>query len=203
MTDAPNTPATETTTEPVAVETPAPEVAPSSEIPDQQRLMEILVEQQKGLDAQAEKLAKFEEMEQKRTEEEQAKAEALAKSLVTAWSSQVGEEMKDMKAAESSMLKMAKEFPAESQEFFRIAHHASKKHAEQKDLMERAKAESKNTELTETFNKVMSKQVHAASAKTQEKEKTFKDVLAKYSTNGKGRDLMEEVLEISKRRRLY
>ena len=202
MTDAPNTPATETTTEPVAVETPAPEV-PSSDIPDQQRLMEILVEQQKGLDAQAEKLAKFEEMEQKRTEAEQAKAEALAKSLVTAWSTQVGEEMKDMKAAESSMLKMAKEFPQESQEFFRIAHHASKKHAEQKDLMERAKSESKNTELKQTFDKVMSKQVHAASAKKQEKEQTFKDVLAKYSTNGRGRDLMEEVLEINKRRRLY
>ena len=48
-------------------------------------------------------------MERKRTATEQAKAEALAKSLVTAWSTQVDDE--NMEAAESSMLKMAKEFP--------------------------------------------------------------------------------------------
>lgn len=202
MTDAPKTP--------VVTETPAPEpveevakVEAPSDIPDQQRLMEILVEQQKGLDSQAEKLAKYEEMEKKRTEAEQAKAEALAKSLVTAWATQVGEEMQDMKAAESSMLKMAKEFPEESQEFFRIAHHASKKHAAAMTAAKAAKEEGANKELKATFNKVMSKQVHAASAKKKEKEQTFKDVLARYGTKSKGRDLMEEVVEISKRRRLY
>ena len=202
MTDAPKTP--------VVTETPAPEpveevakVEAPSDIPDQQRLMEILVEQQKGLDSQAEKLAKYEEAERKRTEAEQAKAEALAKSLVTAWATQVGEEMQDMKAAESSMLKMAKEFPEESQEFFRIAHHASKKHAAAVTAAAAAKEEGANKELKATFNKVMSKQVHAASAKKKEKEQTFKDVLARYGTKSKGRDLMEEVVEISKRRRLY
>ena len=35
------------------------------------------------------------------------------------------------------------------------------------------------------------------------KEQTFKDVLAKYGTKSKGRDLMDEVVEINKRRRLY
>ena len=50
---------------------------------------------------------------------------------------------------------------------------------------------------------MMSKQVHAASAKKKEKEQTFKDVLARYGTKSKGRDLMDEVVEINKRRRLY
>ena len=66
-----------------------------------------------------------------------------------------------------------------------------------------AKEEGTNKELKATFNKVMSKQVHAASAKKKEKEQTFKDVLARYGTKSKGRDLMDEVVEINKRRRLY
>ena len=199
MTDAPKTtPAPEPTPEPAPVETPAEE---SPDMPDKEQLMQMLVDQQRGLEEQAEKLKKYEEMEQKRTATEQAKAEALAKSLVTAWSTQVDDE--NMEAAESSMLKMAKEFPEESQEFFRIAHHASKKHAAAVSAAAAAKEEGVASELKKNFDKVMSKQVHAASAKKQQKEQTFKDVLSKYKAKGSGRELMEEVLNISKRRRLY
>ncbi len=202
MTDAPKTPVVQEETTPAPVVEDKQVEAPS-EFPDKERLMEILVTQQKDLDQKAEKLAKYEEEAKKRTEAEQAKAEALAKSLMTAWSTQVGDDFEDMKAAESSMLKMAKEFPEESQEFFRIAHHASKKHAAAAQASAKVTEVAEKSQLEQDFQKVLTKTVHAASAKKVEKEQTFKDVLAKYSTAGRGRDLMDEVVEIQKRRRLY
>lgn len=202
MSDAPKHPVDkeETTHEPIAEV--KQEEAPS-EFPDKERLMEILVSQQKDLDQKTEKLAKYMEKEKKRTEAEQAKAEALAKSLMTAWSTQVGDDFEDMKAAESSMLKMAKEFPEESQEFFRIAHHASKKHAAAAEASAKVTEVAQKSQLEQDFQKVLTKTVHAASAKKVEKEQTFKDVLSKYSTAGKGRDLLDEMVKIQKRRRLY
>jgi len=201
MTDAPQTtPAPEPTPEPTPVETPVEE---KSDMPDKEALMQMLVDQQKTVEEYEAQLTNFKKEAQKRTEAEQAKAEALAKSLVTAWSTQVGEDMADMKATETAMLNIAKHAPEDAQQFFRIAHHASKKHAAAVSAAAAAKEEGVATELKANFDKVMSKQVHAASAKKQQKEQTFKDVLSKYKAKGKGRELMEEVLNISKRRRMY
>ena len=149
------------------------------------------------------------EEEEKKLAQERAKSEAMANALIEAWSKTLdASDLTD--ETQTNMKEMAKEFPVKSQEFFRIAHAASKKHAAREKELADAVEASKNVELKQNFKKVMTS--HAASKKEVEKvekvEKTdkqhFMDAVRKYRVSGKGRDLMESVLEIGqKRRRMF
>lgn len=200
---------TDETTAPVQT---TPEIEPVVEEPKsseppvefQQAFMGLAAEKdalEAKLAEQEKMVAQFQAEKKKQAEQEQARAEALVKTVVAEWGKQMGDE--DMKSAESSMMKVAAAFPQESQEFLRIAHHASKKHAEQRTLMEQTAEKGKDAALKDTFNKVMTKQVHAASAKKKEEKQHFMEVLNKYRNPGKGRDRMEQVVELNKRRRMY
>jgi len=123
------------------------------------------------------------------------------KTVVAEWGQQVGDV--DIKSAESSMMKMAKEFPKDAQEFLHIAHCASKKHAQQRDALANKEKNTEATAIKETFNKVMTKQVHAASAKKKETKTHFMDVLNQYRNPGSGKEMMEQIVQNSKRRRMY
>lgn len=210
MTDATPTPAA-----PVAapVEQTKDEV-----VPNQESLMKMIVDQQKDmekLEAQAKELEalKTELAEKKKKEFEvaAAKNEAMAKALVESWSETLDQEdMND--ASRESIIALAKKFPHESQEFFRVAHNASKKSLmREKELKEAAEA-FKNADLKKDFSKVMNKTTHVASKKKAPKveaktdETHFMDAVRKYRVGGSGRDLMEQVAKIGnikKRRRMF
>lgn len=186
--------------------------APVAAAPDASDMMRVIVEQEKQL-KDYEKLKKeIEEQKRKEFETAQAKSEALAKALVESWSNTLDQaDLTDENR--DSILAMAKKFPQESQEFFRVAHHASKKfHQREKQLQEELDA-TKNADLKKSFNAVMSKTQHAASKKSQMKEQQkeedkthFLDAMRKYRVPGlTGRALIEEVANngFNKRRRMY
>lgn len=195
--------------------TPAAPEAPKEETaPDQEKLMRVIVDQQKDLEALEAKAKELDSLkselaEQKKKEFEvaSAKNEAMAKALVESWSSNLDQaDLTD--SSRNQIIDLAKKFPHESQEFFRIAHHASKKSMEREKALKEAVDASKNADLKKDFNAVMNKTVHVASKKKKE-EKTdkvhFMDALNKYRVTGSGRTLMEEVAEIGnkKRRRMF
>lgn len=194
---------------------PAPEApAPEETTPDQEKLMRVIVDQQKDLEALEAKAKELESLktqiaEQKKKEFEvaSAKNEAMAKALVDSWSNSLDQaDLTD--SSRDQIIDLAKKFPHESQEFFRIAHNASKKSLEREKALKEAVEASKNADLKKDFNAVMNKTVHVASKKKKE-EKTdkthFMDALNKYRVTGSGRTLMEEVAEIGnkKRRRMF
>ncbi len=200
-------------TEPMEVETK--EDAPAEKEITDPKMMQVIVEQQKEMEALQKQANELQELKKKMAEEKEkqlaqdrAKSEAMANALIEAWGKTLNEtDLTDQ--TQASMKKIAKEFPKESQEFFRVAHQASKKYAEKEKELKKAMEDSKNVELKENFKKVMTS--HAASRKTaevkQEKKSDkqhFMDAIRKYRVEGTGRDLMEEVLEIGqKRRRTY
>ena len=192
----------EQTTPEVAAEIPVanPEPTPKPDEPSEEFQREF-IKLAKERDELEKQLQVHKDAEQKRHLEDQAKAEALVKTVVAEWGQQVGDV--DIKSAESSMMKMAKEFPKDAQEFLHIAHCASKKHAQQRDAMANKEKNTEATAIKETFNKVMTKQVHAASAKKKETKTHFMDVLNQYRNPGSGRDIMNEIVQNSKRRRMY
>jgi len=214
-TDTPMTDATPTPATPVA---PAQvEQAKDEVVPNQESLMKMIVDQQKDmerLETQAKELealkAQIANKEKKEFEVAAAKSEAMAKALVESWSQTLDQEdMND--ASRQSIIALAKKFPHESQEFFRVAHNASKKSlAREKEL--KAAAESlKNADLKKDFTKVMNKTTHVASKKkapveAKSDETHFMDAVRKYRVSGSGRALMEQVAEIGnikKRRRMF
>jgi len=213
MSDTTDTPMIDATPTPVV---PAPvEKAPVKEetVPDKEKLMQMIVDQQKdmeALEAKAKELAELKtEMknkEQKEFEIAAAKNEAMAKALVESWSETLDQgDLTD--ASRESIIALAKKFPHESEEFFRVAHNASKKSlAREKALKEAAEA-FKNADLKKDFNKVMNKTTHVASIKKKAPavpktdEVHFMDAVKKYRVGGSGRDLMEQVAQIGSRKR--
>ena len=200
-----------------ATPTPAP-AAPVEEasqvVPNQEKLMEMIVSQQKDmekLEAQAKELetlkTEIKAKEQKEFEVAAAKNEAMAKALVESWSQTLDQEdLND--ASRESIIALAKKFPHESQEFFRVAHNASKKSLAREEALKKAAEEAKNADLKKDFNEVMNKTTHVASIKKKapaHKPKTdeahFMDAVHKYRVGGSGRDLMEQVAEIGNRKK--
>lgn len=203
-TPAPAAPAPVETTPSVSEET----------APDQEKLMRVIVDQQKDLEALEAKAKELESLKneiagQKKKEFEvaSAKNEAMAKALVESWSNTLDQaDLND--ASRNQIIDLAKKFPHESQEFFRIAHHASKKSMEREQALKDAVEASKNADLKKDFKAVMNKTTHVASKKKKEEksDKThFMDALNKYRVTGSGRTLMEEVAQIGnkKRRRMF
>jgi sugar-specific transcriptional regulator TrmB len=147
------------------------------------------------------------EKKKKDFEQAQAKSEAMANALVESWGKTLDQaDLTD--ASRATILAMAKKFPKESQEFFRVAHHASKKYQQREKELEDAVNRTKNAELKQSFNAVMNKTTHVASKKEvapKTDESHFMDALNKYRVTGSGRALMEEVAEIGdrKRRRMF
>jgi len=207
-----DTPMIDATPTPPAPVVPAPvEQAKEEVVPNQESLMKMIVDQQKDmeqLEAQAKELealkAELADQKKKEFEVAAAKNEAMAKALVESWSETLDQgDMND--ASRESIIALAKKFPHESQEFFRVAHNASKKSlAREKELKEAAEA-FRNADLKKDFTKVMNKTTHVASKKqapvVKSDETHFMDAVKKYRVGGSGRDLMEQVAEIGSRKR--
>lgn len=211
-----DTPMTDATSTP-APATPAPvEAAPAKDetMPNQEKLMQMIVDQQKDmekLEAQAKELetlkTEIKAKERKEFEVAAAKNEAMAKALVESWSQTLDQEdLND--ASRQSIIELAKKFPHESQEFFRVAHNASKKSLAREEALKKAADEAKNADLKKDFTKVMNKTTHVASIKKKapaQEPKTdevhFMDAVRKYRVGGSGRALMEQVAEIGNRKR--
>ena len=165
--------------------------------------MEKLESQAKELEALK---SQIQMKEQKEFEVAAAKNEAMAKALVASWSETLDQEdLTD--ASRESIIALAKKFPHESQEFFRVAHNASKKSLAREKALKEAADEAKNADLKKDFNKVMNKTTHVASIKKKAPaapktdETHFMDAVKKYRVGGSGRDLMEQVAQIGSRKR--
>tara|TARA_B110000858_G_scaffold111113_1_gene127169 strand:+ start:2829 stop:3953 length:1125 start_codon:yes stop_codon:yes gene_type:complete len=212
-----DTPMIDATPTPVVPVVPTPvEQVKDEVVPNQESLMKMIVDQQKDmerLETQAKELAELKselaEKKKKEFEVASAKSEAMAKALVESWSQTLDQgDMND--SSRASILELAKKFPHESQEFFRVAHNASKKSlAREKELKEAAEA-FKNADLKKDFSKVMNKTTHVASKKKAPEPKSdeihFMDAVRKYRVSGSGRALMEQVADIGnikKRRRMF
>lgn len=198
-------------------ETPKEETPePTETEPSRQKLMQIIVEQRKReekLEKDAEELkalkATIEEEKKKEFDRAVTKNEAMAKALIESWSNTLDQnDFTDESRA--NILEMAKKFPYESKEFFRVAHNASKKSLQREKELKEAAAAVKNADLKKDFDAVMNKTTHVASKKKVTEEKTdkayFMDALNKYRVSGSGRNLMEQVAEIgsrNKRRKMF
>jgi hypothetical protein len=202
-----DTPIPEVPEVPEKVETPeSAEGKPGDEevqLPPKE-LMEIVVQQEKHAAEMQERLDAFENAEKARIEKLKAKNSAMASALVENWSNSLNKEDFD-EDTRKNIMSLAETYPKETADFFRVAHHASQKYAVQKEKKEVEVKKVEDTELKKTFNKVMSKQVHAASAKATEEKEHFMTALNKYRVKGRGRDLMDRVIELQqpKRRKMY
>ena len=216
--------------------TEAPKEVPQNAEPDRAEMMKVIVEQQKNeektkaeMEEQMKKLEEqsklIEEMRAKAEEDKKfreeiaakeklafekdvAKSEALAQALVDSWGNTLDQsDLTD--SNRESIINMAKKFPRESSEFFRIAHCASKKFAAREQKFKAAIEASKNGALKKEFEAVMNKTtVHAASKKTVPKKtdkEHFMSAFNKYRVGSKGTSLMEEMVNnnIKKRRRMF
>ena len=222
----------ETPTEPDTNENSTP-----SETTDMSKedMMRVIIQQQKDLEeSQSNKSKEFEELkalkemlETQKAEEkrkEQEKTIALSKALVDHWAGTLDKTEMDEQSKES-VLKMARDFPKESQAMLRIAHMASKKHKSVLEQFEEYKGVMKRSQLQEKFEAVMSKKrpapatvtaaapvvqssvVHAASNKkprTMPKNDVskFLSAMAAYGTSGSARDHMDAVAQIQQPRRM-
>jgi hypothetical protein len=167
-------------------------------------LMKLIVEQEKMAEAMRLELDELKKDKMAKLEQERSKNSAMAAALVDNWSKALDpNDFND--TSRHNILELAKKYPEETQDFFRVAHHASKKYADREAAVEVSAVREKETELQKSFNQVMSKQVHAASAKATQDKGHFMSALNKYRVQGSGRDLMDQVLELQqrKRRRMY
>lgn len=186
---------------------PAPDQAPDTEITEgipSEDLMKLIVEQEKMAEAMRLELDELKKDKLAKLEQERSKNSAMAAALVDNWSKALDpNDFND--TSRHNILELAKKYPEETQDFFRVAHHASKKYADRVAAVEVSAVKEKETELQKSFNQVMSKQVHAASAKATQDKGHFMSALNKYRVQGSGRDLMDQVLELQqrKRRRMY
>lgn len=185
------------------VETPVPALEAEVQMPPKE-LMEIVVQQEKHAAEMQERLDAFENAEKARIEKLKAKNSAMASALVENWSKSLKKEDFD-DDTRKNIMSLAETYPKETADFFRVAHHASQKYKTK--IVEEAKVEKavEESELKKTFDKVMSKQVHAASTKATEDNEHFMTALNKYRVKGRGRDLMDRVIELQqpKRRKMY
>ena len=169
-----------------------------------QELMEIVVQQEKHAADMQRRLDAFEQAESGRIEKLKAKNSAMAQALVENWSSSLNADDFDADTRQS-ILSLAETYPKETADFFRVAHHASQKYVVQQKQQDVEVMKVENSELKKTFNKVMSKQVHAASTKAIKQKAHFMTALNKYRVKGHGRDLMDRVMDMQqpKRRKMY
>ena len=196
-------------------------------------MMQVIINQQRELEkAETEKSKEFEELkalkdmlEQQKAEEkrkEQEKTVALSKALVDHWAQTLDKTEMDEQSKES-VLKMARDYPKESQAMLRIAHMASKKHKSVLTQFEEYKDVMKRSQLQERFNSVMAKKrpapaavapapvpmqsvVHAASAKKQKVVQkndvsAFLSAMKAYGASGSARDHMDAVAQMQQSRR--
>jgi len=198
----------------VPVPVPVP-VSASGDTPSAKEMMEIIIGQQKELEKNEVEQAEFVAYKAGIVQEQEAhlnkvraKNEALAKALVETWSKELSQEdLNDQ--SRHNIMELAKKFPAETQDFFRVAHHASKKFAQRDKARAEELEATKDVELKKSFNQVMSKKVHVASSKyvaPAPPKDHFMNALNKYRVQGSGRDLMDQVLELQKpvkRRKMY
>jgi len=197
-------------TEPVEQVVPAP----AMDNPSAKEMMEIIIKQQKELEQNEQQQMEYvaykanvSKENEERLNQIRSKNEALAKALVETWSKELNQDdLNDQ--SRHNIMELAKKYPAETQDFFRVAHHASKKFAQRDEARIKELEANKDIELKKSFNQVMSKQVHVASSKQVQTAPTdhFMKALNKYRVEGSGRDLMERVLEIqqpAKRRKMY
>jgi hypothetical protein len=190
-------------TQPNVPEDPPQEVEITEGIPSED-LMKLIVEQEKMAEAMRLELDELKKDKFAKLEQERSKNSAMAAALVDNWSKALDpNDFND--TSRHNILELAKKYPEETQDFFRVAHHASKKYADRVAAVEVSAVKEKETELQKSFNQVMSKQVHAASAKATQDKGHFMSALNKYRVQGSGRDLMDQVLELQqrKRRRMY
>lgn len=167
-------------------------------------LMKLIVEQEKNAEAMRLELDVLKKEKLAKLENERSKNTAMAAALVENWSKALDpNDFND--SSRHNILELAKKYPEETADFFRVAHHASKNYAAKVSAAKEIATVEKETELQKSFNQVMSKQVHAASTKAKEDSGHFMSALNKYRVEGSGRDLMDKVLEIqqNKRRKMY
>jgi len=173
------------------------------EVPSED-LMKLIVEQEKQAEAMRTELNGLKKEKLAKLENERAKNSAMAAALVENWSKALDpNDFNDN--SRHNILELATKYPEETADFFRVAHHASKKYADRVTAAQEIKTVEKETELQKSFNQVMSKQVHAASTKAKKDSGHFMSALNKYRVQGSGRDLMDQVLELQqrKRRKMY
>mgnify|MGYP001310355770 CR=1 FL=1 len=205
------------TAAPIVTEMVEPAAPAVDKSPSAKEMMEIIIKQQKELEQNEQQQVEYvaykasvSKEKEERLNQIRSKNEALAKALVETWSKELNQDdLNDQ--SRHNIMELAKKYPAETQDFFRVAHHASKKFAQRDQARLQELEANKDVELKKSFNQVMSKQVHVASSKSSnqvEKAPTdhFMKALNKYRVEGSGRDLMERVLEIQqpvKRRKMY
>jgi hypothetical protein len=180
-----------------------PAVGAEVQLPPKE-LMEIVVQQERHAAEMQQRLDAFEHAETARITKLKAKNSAMAAALVDNWSNALTKEDFDDESRKSIM-NLAETYPKETADFFRVAHHASQKFVVQQEKKQVEEKKAEDTELKQTFNKVMSKQVHAASTKATKDNVHFMSALNKYRVKGRGRDLMDRVIELQqpKRRKMY
>jgi hypothetical protein len=188
--------------------------------PSKENMMEVIVKQQELLEAAQRDQLKYVELQKSVKQQEELeindarlKNEVFAKALVETWSKELSQDdLTD--ESRHNIMALASKYPKETQDFFRIAHHASKKMKERDAKMLQEIEASKNTELKASFNSVMSKQVHAANSASKpaaqaqtphDTSRVFMETFNKYRDASTGRDLMTKVLETQqhKRRKMY
>jgi len=217
-TPAPAAPAAPAPAPAAAPAAPAPAADTPMVQPSKESMMEVIVKQQELLEEAQRDQDKYRELqktvkekEELETNDARLKTEVFAKALVETWSKELSQDdLTD--ESRHNIMALASKYPKETQDFFRIAHHASKKMKERDAKMMQEIEASKNTELKASFNSVMSKQVHAANSASKpapaaphDASRTFMETFNKYRDGSSGRDLMTKVLETRqpKRRRMY
>lgn len=192
-------------TEPLNTDVEPDKIAekPEVQMPPQE-LMEIVVQQEQHAAEMQKRLDAFEKAETARIDKLKSKNSAMAQALVENWSSSLNADDFDADTRKS-ILSLAETHPKETADFFRVAHHASQKYAVQQKKQDVEVMKVENNELQDTFQKVMSKKVHAASTKKMTQKAHFMTALNKYRVKGHGRDLMDRVVDMQqpKRRKMY
>lgn len=203
------------------VEAPAQsEAQPEKAEMSREEMMRVIIKQQEEFEAmkatktkEQEELEELRTMLQKQRDDEAAKtlaaAKALSEDLINSWAknldkSEMTEENK------KSIMEMAEKFPEQSMQLLRVAHCASKAHANQIKKFNEFKEMSQKAQLQEKFAAVMQKKrpapvqethntmVHAASTKKQKRntENMALSIVKQYRASGSARDHMTALSEM-------
>lgn len=193
------------------------EAQPEKAEMSREEMMRVIIKQQEEFEAmkatktkEQEELEELRAMLQKQKDEEAAKtlaaAKALSEDLINSWAknldkSEMTEENK------KSIMEMAEKFPEQSMQLLRVAHCASKAHANQIKKFNEFKEMSQKAQLQEKFAAVMQKKrpapvqetmVHAASTKKQKRntENMALSIVKQYRASGSARDHMTALSEM-------
>ena len=193
------------------------EAQPEQAEMSREEMMKVIIKQQEEFEAmkatktkEQEELEELRAMLQKQRDDEAAKtlaaAKALSEDLINSWAknldkSEMTEENK------KSIMEMAEKFPEQSMQLLRVAHCASKAHANQIKKFNEFKEMSQKAQLQEKFAAVMQKKrpapvqetmVHAASTKKQKRntENMALSIVKQYRASGSARDHMTALSEM-------